>query len=277
MNYVYMLRCADGTLYTGWTNDLTRRLDAHNSGKGAKYTRGRGPATLAFSQIFDTPAEARGYEAAIKKLSVKEKEALIASLYEENDELLTVYDAALRPCGGYPRRLVHAQGLRHMVAHLWLIADGRLWLQQRAFDRPLYPSMFDQAATGHISHGESPALAVCREAREEPGIEVTPEQLAFIGTVDQRFPRPNGFDDEVVHIFLCRLEHTPTFRPGGEVARMAAVPIEEYARAEAAYAEGHPAEVALEDGERLPLDRFCCWHAEEWGLVRAWLEKNPAS
>lgn len=276
MNYVYMLRCADGTLYTGWTNNLTRRLDAHNSGKGAKYTRGRGPVTLAFSQIFDTPAEARGYEAAIKKLSVREKEALIASLYEENDELLTVCDAALRPCGPYPRREVHRQGLRHRVAHLWLIAEGRLWLQQRAFDRPLYPGMFDQAATGHIGHGETPALAVCREAAEEPGIEVTPEQLAFVGEVEQRFPRPNGFDDEVVSIFLCRMERTPAFHPGEEVARMAAVPLGEYARAEEAFARGEAAEVALEGGERLSLDRFCCWHAGEWGLVRACLEAHPA-
>ena len=43
-NYVYILRCADGTLYTGWTNDLERRVAAHNSGKGAKYTRSRLPA-----------------------------------------------------------------------------------------------------------------------------------------------------------------------------------------------------------------------------------------
>ena len=57
--YVYILRCADGTLYCGWTNDLAARLDAHNSGKGAKYTRGRGPVELAYSEMFDTQSEDR--------------------------------------------------------------------------------------------------------------------------------------------------------------------------------------------------------------------------
>ena len=57
--YVYILRCADGTLYCGWTNDLAARLDAHNSGKGAKYTRGRGPVELAYSEMFARPCTAR--------------------------------------------------------------------------------------------------------------------------------------------------------------------------------------------------------------------------
>ena len=47
--YVYILRCRDESLYTGWTNDLEKRLEAHNSGKGAKYTRGLGPVTLVYS------------------------------------------------------------------------------------------------------------------------------------------------------------------------------------------------------------------------------------
>lgn len=52
--YTYILRCADGTLYCGWTNDLTARLAAHNSGRGAKYTRGRGPVQLAYSELHET-------------------------------------------------------------------------------------------------------------------------------------------------------------------------------------------------------------------------------
>ena len=66
--YTYVLRCADDTLYCGWTNALTARLAAHNSGKGAKYTRGRGPVTLVYSEMFDTQSEAMQREAAIKKL-----------------------------------------------------------------------------------------------------------------------------------------------------------------------------------------------------------------
>ena len=52
--YVYILRCRDESLYTGWTNDLEKRLEAHNSGKGAKYTRGRCPVTLVYSETLST-------------------------------------------------------------------------------------------------------------------------------------------------------------------------------------------------------------------------------
>ena len=48
-NYVYILECKDGTLYTGWTNHLEKRIEAHNLGKGAKYTKGRGPVKLVYS------------------------------------------------------------------------------------------------------------------------------------------------------------------------------------------------------------------------------------
>ena len=89
--YTYVLRCADDTLYCGWTNDLTARLAAHNSGKGAKYTRGRGPVTLVYSEMFDTQSEAMQREAAIKKLTRPQKQALIDS--QNGGELLTVYDA----------------------------------------------------------------------------------------------------------------------------------------------------------------------------------------
>ena len=148
--YVYILRCADGTLYCGWTNDLAARLDAHNSGKGAKYTRGRGPVELAYSEMFDTQSEAMHREAEIKKLTRPQKQALLDS--QTGGEMLTVYDAADRPCGARPRRIVHAQGLRHHVCHLWVVGvrDGvrGIWLQKRQNDRPLYPGFYDLTATG---------------------------------------------------------------------------------------------------------------------------------
>lgn len=76
-NYVYILRCSDGTLYTGWTNDINKRLEAHNSGNGAKYTRGRLPVTLVHLEELPTKSDALKREAAIKKLSLKKKWALI--------------------------------------------------------------------------------------------------------------------------------------------------------------------------------------------------------
>ncbi len=78
-NYTYILKCADGTFYTGWTTDLTQRIEAHNGGTGAKYTRARRPVCLAYAELHKTKSEAMKREAAIKKLSRKEKEALTAS------------------------------------------------------------------------------------------------------------------------------------------------------------------------------------------------------
>lgn len=77
MNFTYMLRCADDSLYTGWTTDLAGRLDAHNSGKGAKYTRSRLPVRLVYFEEFDTKEEAMKREAAIKKLTRAKKECLL--------------------------------------------------------------------------------------------------------------------------------------------------------------------------------------------------------
>ena len=77
MNYTYMLKCSDGTLYTGWTNDLEKRVEAHNSGKGAKYTKARRPVELAYYEEFETKEQAMKREYAIKQLGRKEKQKLI--------------------------------------------------------------------------------------------------------------------------------------------------------------------------------------------------------
>ena len=76
--YVYMLRCGDGTLYTGITDDVDRRLAAHRSGKGAKYTRGRGPLELVYTEEQPSKSAALRREVEIKKLRREQKEALIA-------------------------------------------------------------------------------------------------------------------------------------------------------------------------------------------------------
>lgn len=76
-NVAYLLLCSDNTLYCGWTNDLDRRVKAHNEGKGAKYTKGRRPVTLVYWEVFSTKQEAMRREAAIKRLSRQEKERLI--------------------------------------------------------------------------------------------------------------------------------------------------------------------------------------------------------
>lgn len=75
--FVYMLRCKDGSLYTGWTNDLKHRLAMHNSGRGAKYTRGRGPLKMVYSEELPDKEAALRRECAIKKLRREQKLALL--------------------------------------------------------------------------------------------------------------------------------------------------------------------------------------------------------
>lgn len=75
--FVYMLRCKDGSLYTGWTNDLEHRLAMHNSERGAKYTRGRGPLELVYSEELPDKEAALRRECAIKKLRREQKLALL--------------------------------------------------------------------------------------------------------------------------------------------------------------------------------------------------------
>ncbi len=75
--YVYMLRCKDGSLYTGYTDDPQRRLAVHNAGKGAKYTRSRLPVTLVYQEQFEEKSDALRREIAIKRLKKPQKEALL--------------------------------------------------------------------------------------------------------------------------------------------------------------------------------------------------------
>ena len=76
-NYCYMLRCADGTLYTGWTNDLVHRLRTHNAGLGGKYTRSRRPVELVYWEDCGSRQAAMSRERHLKLLSRQEKLALI--------------------------------------------------------------------------------------------------------------------------------------------------------------------------------------------------------
>ena len=76
--YLYILRCGDGTLYTGITTDVQKRLETHRSGKGAKYTRGRQPLELAYRETCGSHSHALRRELEVKKLTRQGKEALIA-------------------------------------------------------------------------------------------------------------------------------------------------------------------------------------------------------
>lgn len=73
MNYVYIVECSDNTYYTGWTNNLESRIEAHNNGTGAKYTKSRRPVVLKYFEQFNTKSEAMKREYQIKQLTRKEK------------------------------------------------------------------------------------------------------------------------------------------------------------------------------------------------------------
>ncbi|MCG2633846.1 MAG: GIY-YIG nuclease family protein [Gammaproteobacteria bacterium] len=75
--FVYIIECGDGTLYTGITTDLVRRVGQHNAGRGARYTRGRLPVKLAYSEPVESRSEAQQREHAIKQLSAMAKRGLI--------------------------------------------------------------------------------------------------------------------------------------------------------------------------------------------------------
>lgn len=85
-NFTYILECSDGTLYTGWTDDLERRVKAHNAGKGAKYTKSRRPVKLVYFESFSTKQEAMRREWEIKQLKRQEKEIMITGFQQKEDE-----------------------------------------------------------------------------------------------------------------------------------------------------------------------------------------------
>ena len=82
MNWVYILRCADGSLYTGWTNDLENRVRTHNAGRGGKYTASHRPVELVYREACETKEQAMSREWHIKRLTRTQKLALIAGAAE---------------------------------------------------------------------------------------------------------------------------------------------------------------------------------------------------
>ena len=97
--WVYLLRCADGTLYVGMTDDVDRRAAVHNSGRGAKYTRGRRPVEPVYRERCESRSAALKREAALKKLSRRAKLALVAAQTEEEREPMEQRRPAGWACG----------------------------------------------------------------------------------------------------------------------------------------------------------------------------------
>lgn len=88
-SYIYVVRCADNSFYTGYTTDLVRRIRTHNAKKGAKYTRARVPVSLVYYEQFETKSEATKAEYAFKKFTREQKEQYIAeNIKDKEDEII---------------------------------------------------------------------------------------------------------------------------------------------------------------------------------------------
>lgn len=116
--FAYMVRCSDGSLYTGFTNDLAERMRAHNSGKGAKYTRTYRPVRLVWSRAFPSKSEAMREEARIKSLGKAEKEAMLpwrskVNILDQRNEMLRLHAQA---CPPVPEGLEDADAMAAMLS-----------------------------------------------------------------------------------------------------------------------------------------------------------------
>lgn len=139
------------------------------------------------------------------------------------EELLEIYDEALRPLGRAEREEAHQKGLLHQVVHCWAIGTREeqpvLYMQQRAADKETFPLLYDIAVGGHIRAGETPLEGLAREAREEMGISLEPGRLRYIGAVRQTIPLPHCRDRELAQVYLYDAGQGG-FHPGPELERM---------------------------------------------------------
>ena len=137
MDWVYMLECGDGSLYTGWTNDLARRLAAHQSGRGAKYTKGRAPVRLVYAEQCTDKSAALRREAAVKALP-RARKLELARQWETEEKAMAV--------------AMDSQEARRRME------EGRLYLPCAAPHRPagqggLLPGPEDRRAAGIAVRG----------------------------------------------------------------------------------------------------------------------------
>lgn len=86
MHYTYMVKCGDGSLYTGYTTDVSRRIKEHNQGKGAKYTRSRLPVSLVYYEMYETKTDAMRREYDLKQLTRNEKMKLVKEFHRGEQE-----------------------------------------------------------------------------------------------------------------------------------------------------------------------------------------------
>jgi len=134
MNYTYIVKCSDGTLYTGWTNNLEKRIENHNRGTGAKYTKSRLPVKLVYYEEFETKEQAMSREWQIKRMPRTKKLKLIKDCKGDKamSELFDILNEKGEKTGIQKERdAVHRDGDYHGSVHIWIYRNEKILLQKR--------------------------------------------------------------------------------------------------------------------------------------------------
>ncbi|WP_181350276.1 NUDIX domain-containing protein [Thalassobacillus sp. CUG 92003] len=137
------------------------------------------------------------------------------------EEVLTIFDADMKPVGEKARNKVHEEGDWHETFHGWgYKVEGEksyLYFQKRSDDKKDFPSMFDITAAGHIEADEHVLDGGLREVNEELGLIVLEHELVYQGFIKEELTAPGLLDREICHVFLFEVIDEQAFRPGDEV------------------------------------------------------------
>lgn len=193
MNYTYLLRCADGTLYCGWTNRLEDRVAAHNAGRGAKYTRGRRPVELIYYESYYTREEAMKREAAIKKLTRAQKQELLsadegAENRDKEEGFLMILSPAKRM-----RTLADEQPFQEVP--VFYEQAERLMRCLKEYEEPELKELF--RANDRITHEN-----YLRYQTMDLSKNLTPAVLAYVG-IQYQYMAPQIFSSDEWD-YICR-------------------------------------------------------------------------
>ncbi|MDR3597337.1 NUDIX domain-containing protein [Clostridium sp.] len=149
-------------------------------------------------------------------------------------ELLNIYNEDLKEIGIMSREEIHKKGLKHKVVHCWIIErdknDTLIYFQQRSDNKADFPGMYDIACAGHIDAGEETKNAMIRELKEEIGLNVSRNDLKYIGRKFETLEKNGFWDNEICEMYILEVNKNTIFTLGEEVENIVKVPFKDYER-----------------------------------------------